>query len=117
MRSHGRASALAQETKPHSTIWSPSLESAANIDYVEAQDDYVSFRCGGKNYLKQQRLNELERLLDPARFIRVHRSYIVNVERLARLELRAKHSRVAILADGTELPVSRAGYTRLKPLL
>jgi len=90
---------------------------AANIDYIEAQDDYVNFKCGGKNYLKQQRLNELEKLLDAARFIRVHRSYIVNVERLARLELRAKDSRVAILADGTELPVSRAGYTRLKPLL
>ncbi len=90
---------------------------AAAIEYVEAQDDYVSFRSGGRNYLKQQAMNDLEKLLDPSRFVRIHRSYIVNVERLARLDLRAKDTRVAVLSDGTELPVSRAGYARLKPLL
>ena len=58
-----------------------------------------------------------EDLLDPARFIRIHRSYLLNIERLARLELYAKDSRWAILTDGVKLPVSRAGYTRLKPLL
>ncbi len=87
------------------------------IDYVEAQDDYVCFKCGGKEFLKQQAMNELEDLLDPARFIRIHRSYLLNIERLARLELYAKDSRWAILTDGGKLPVSRAGYTRLKPLL
>jgi two-component system LytT family response regulator len=59
----------------------------------------------------------LEELLDPACFIRIHRSYILNIERLASLELYAKDSRLAVLTDGTRLPVSRAGYTRLKPLL
>ncbi len=88
-----------------------------SIDYVEAQDDYVCFKCGAKSYLKQQPMNELESLLDPARFLRIHRSYILNVERLARLELLAKDSRVAILTDGVQLPVSRTGYARLKPLL
>jgi serine/threonine protein kinase len=87
------------------------------IDYVEAQDDYVCIKSGGKDYLKQQTLNELEALLDTDRFIRIHRSYILNVERMVRLELYAKDSRVAILADGTKLPVSRSGYGRLKPLL
>ena len=87
------------------------------IDYVEAQDDYVCIKAGGKDYLKQQTLNELEALLDSDRFIRIHRSYILNVERMVRLELYAKDSRVAILADGTKLPVSRSGYGRLKPLL
>jgi two-component system, LytTR family, response regulator len=87
------------------------------IDYVEAQDDYVCIKAGGKDYLKQQTLNELEALLDVDRFIRIHRSYILNVERMVRLELYAKDSRVAILADGTKLPVSRSGYARLKPLL
>jgi len=90
---------------------------AATIDYVEAQDDYVCFKCGGKGFLKQQAMNELEELLDPARFIRIHRSYLLNIDRLARLELCAKDSRWAILADGVRLPVSRAGYARLKPLL
>jgi len=90
---------------------------AAAIDYVEAQDDYVCFKCGGKEFLKQQAMNELEELLDPARFVRSHRSYLLNLERLARLELSARDSRWAILADGVRLPVSRAGYARLKPLL
>ncbi len=89
----------------------------ARIDYVEAQDDYVCFKYGGKDYLKQDTLADLERLMDPERFIRIHRSYILNIERLAKLELYAKDSRVAILTDGTKLPVSRSGYARLKPLL
>lgn len=87
------------------------------VDYVEAQDDYVCLKSGGKSFLKQQTLTELEALLDPNRFIRIHRSYILNVERLARLELYTKDSRLAILNDGTQLPVSRSGYARLRPLL
>jgi two-component system, LytTR family, response regulator len=87
------------------------------IDYIEAQDDYVCVKSGGKEYLKQETLGELEGALDPARFIRIHRSYLLNIERLARIELYAKDSRVAILTDGTKLLVSRSGYSRLKPLL
>jgi two-component system LytT family response regulator len=87
------------------------------LDYIEAQDDYIGLRSQGKTYLKQQTLAEIETLLDPMRFVRIHRSYLLNVERLARLELYAKDSRVAILADGTRLPVSRAGYVRLRELL
>jgi two-component system LytT family response regulator len=87
------------------------------LDYVEAQDDYVSLRSGGKSYLKQQTLAELEQGLDPARFVRIHRSYLLNLERLARLESDSKDSRTAVLQDGTRLPVSRSGYARLKTLL
>jgi two-component system, LytTR family, response regulator len=87
------------------------------LDYVEAQDDYVGLRSEGKQYLKEQTLAQLEAQLDPSRFVRIHRSYILNLESLARLELYAKDSRVAILKDGTRLPVSRAGYARLKALL
>jgi two-component system LytT family response regulator len=87
------------------------------IDYVEAQDDYVSFRSEGKSYLKDQTLGVTEGLLDPARFVRIHRSYLLNIERIARVELYAKDSRIAILRDGTKLPVSRAGYARLAKLL
>jgi two-component system LytT family response regulator len=87
------------------------------LDFVEAQDDYVALKSEGKTHLKQQRLSELEALLDPKRFVRIHRSYILNVERLARLELYAKDSRMAILKDGTKLPVSRAGYEKLKESL
>lgn len=87
------------------------------IDYFEAQDDYVAIRSEGRTHLKKQRLGDLEGCLDPGRFVRIHRGYILNVERLAAVELYAKDSRVAILRDGTRLPVSRAGHTRLKELL
>lgn len=87
------------------------------VDYIEAQDDYASFRVEGRQYLKDQTLAKLEAELDPARFVRIHRSYILNIERLARVELYAKDSRVAILRDGTKLPISRAGYARLSQLL
>lgn len=87
------------------------------LDYVEAQDDYIGLRSQGKTYLKQQTLGEIEALLDADRFVRIHRSYLLNVDRLARLELYAKDSRVAILTDGSRLPVSRAGYARLRELL
>jgi len=87
------------------------------VDRIEAQDDYVAIHTGGETLLKAQTLAEVGSGLDPARFVRVHRSHVLNVERLARLEVYAKDSRVAILVDGKTLPVSRAGYARLRELL
>ncbi len=87
------------------------------LDYVEAQDDYVALASQGAKHLKQQTIASVEASLDPSRFVRIHRSYIVNIERVARIEPYAKDSRVAILNDKTRLPVSRAGYARLKSLL
>jgi two-component system, LytTR family, response regulator len=87
------------------------------IDYVEAQDDYIAFRTAGKLLLKEQTLADFEAQVDPRRFVRIHRSYVLNIDRLARVELYAKDSRVAILTDGTKLPLSRAGYQRLQELL
>jgi two-component system LytT family response regulator len=89
----------------------------SKIDYVEAQDDYVCFRAEGKRFLKQQTLADVEGALDPTRFVRIHRSYILNVDRLAKLELYAKDSHAAILRDGTRLLVSRSGYSRLNALI
>lgn len=89
----------------------------SKIDYAEAQDDYVCFRSEGKRYLKQQTLSDVESILDPVQFVRIHRSYILNVDRLAKLELYAKDSHAAILRDGTRLPVSRSGYARLSSVL
>ncbi|HTM58039.1 MAG TPA: LytTR family DNA-binding domain-containing protein [Candidatus Udaeobacter sp.] len=87
------------------------------LDWIEAQDDYVSIHAEGKSHLKPQPIAEIAEGLDPARFVRIHRSYVLNVERLARLELYAKDSRMAILKDGKQLPVSRAGYARLKEMM
>jgi two-component system LytT family response regulator len=89
---------------------------AGDLDYAEAQDDYVGLHTKGKVHLKQQTLAELAATLDPARFVRIHRSFLLNVDRLARLESEGE-TRAAVLTDGTRLPVSRAGHTRLKALL
>ncbi|HUK13221.1 MAG TPA: response regulator [Thermoanaerobaculaceae bacterium] len=87
------------------------------LDLVEARDDYICLHSAGNEYRKQQTLAALAAQLDPVRFVRVHRSFIVNVERLAGIELYAKDSRIAILRDGTKVPLSRAGYGRLRELL
>lgn len=87
------------------------------IDFVEAQDDYVAFKSEGKQYLKDQTMAAVEASLDPARFVRIHRSFILNIDRISKVELYAKDSRMAILRDGTRLPVSRAGYARLSQFL
>ncbi len=87
------------------------------VDFVEAQDDYVAIHEGGRAHLKHQPLAELADTLDPARFVRIHRSYVANVERIARIELLAKDQRIAVLHDGRQLPVSRSGHERLKELL
>src|SRR5688572_1231022 len=88
------------------------------IDFVEAQDDYLSFASGGKRQRKQQTMAEIEAQLDGSRFVRIHRSFLLNVERLARIEPYAKDSWLAVLSDGTtRLPVSRTGYSRLKELI
>jgi two-component system, LytTR family, response regulator len=89
----------------------------AKLDYVEAQDDYVALAADGKKHLKQQTIASLETALDPSRFLRVHRSYIVNLERVAKIEPYSKDSHVAVLSTGAQLPVSRAGYARLREFL
>jgi two-component system LytT family response regulator len=87
------------------------------IDFVEARDDYLLFALGKERLRKQQTMAELEARLDPGRFVRIHRSYLLNVDRLARLESYGKDSWLATLADGTRLPVSRSGYARLRGFL
>ncbi len=89
----------------------------AKLDYAEAQDDYVALCADGKKHLKQQTISSLESALDPSRFLRIHRSYIVNLERVTKVEPYAKDSHIAVLSTGAQLPVSRAGYARLRAFL
>jgi len=89
----------------------------AKLDYVEAQDDYVALASQGKKHLKQQTISSVEAMLDPKNFLRIHRSCIVNLERVTKVEPYGKDSHVAILSDGARLPVSRAGYARLRTVL
>jgi two-component system LytT family response regulator len=84
------------------------------VDFLEAQDDAVVVRTGKRRLWRSQTLASLAATLDPSRFVRVHRSYVVNLERIARIERYAKNSHIAILADGSRVPVSRDGYAKLK---
>jgi len=87
------------------------------LDYAQAQDDYVALRTEGKTLLKAQTLAGLEASLDPSLFVRVHRSFLVRLDRIRALEPYGKNDHVAILADSTRVPVSREGYVRLRELL
>ena len=90
---------------------------AARLDYAEAQDDYVALRSEGKSWLKQQTISSLEAALDPRRFLRIHRSLLVNVERIARVEPNTKDTWLAVLRDGAQVPVSRGGYARFREIV
>jgi two-component system, LytTR family, response regulator len=90
---------------------------ADKLDFAEAQDDYVSLRSEGKSYLKQQTLADLESSLDPKHFVRIHRSYLLNLDRLARIDTEGGEPKAVVLHDGTRLPLSRSGYGRLKGML
>ena len=87
------------------------------IDFIEAQDDYVQIRSEGKSYLKNQSMSELEGQLEAGRFLRIHRSYIVNIECVSRIEQATKDSYAAILKDGSKLPISRSGYQKIRAVI
>lgn len=84
------------------------------VDYIEAQDDYINIHSEGKAILKTQSLSDLEAQLDDSKFVRIHRSYIIQLDALAGIERASKDSHVALLRNGTQLPISRSGYERIK---
>jgi two-component system, LytTR family, response regulator len=87
------------------------------IDFIRGQDDYVEVFHDGRSSLTQQTLHSLESGLDPRQFARVHRSYLLNVSRVARIEPWGQGSKMAILHDGRSVPVSRSGEARLRAVL
>ncbi|MDF3070049.1 MAG: transcriptional regulator, LytR/AlgR family [Polyangiaceae bacterium] len=89
----------------------------ATIDYVRGQDDYVEVFHDARSSLTQQTLQHLEGALDPNQFVRVHRSYLLNVSRVARIEPWGQGSKMAVLKDGRTVPVSRSGEARLRAVL
>ena len=116
------ASASAAGASPLETtsLTTSTVTSVLGGPLLEARDSpkwagYVA--TGGKKHLKQQTISNLETSLDPARFLRIHRSYIVNLERVAKVEPYGKDTHVAVLSTGAQIPVSRAGYARLKEFL
>ncbi|MFW5658268.1 MAG: LytR/AlgR family response regulator transcription factor [Bacteroidota bacterium] len=88
-----------------------------NIHYFEAQDDYVMIYTGDKKHLKQTRMKYLEEHLNPNDFIRIHRSYIVKVDQIQKLELYEKDTYMVILKSGASIRASVSGYKKLKGIL
>jgi two-component system LytT family response regulator len=84
------------------------------VKYVEAQDDYVMIYHSAGKALKQQTMKFYEENLPVNDFVRIHRSYIVRVQEINRIEPYEKDNHVAVLKSGEKLPVSRAGYKHLK---
>lgn len=91
--------------------------SVDDISHFEAQDDYVAVHSGGKKYLKQLTMKYLADSLPQDMFARVHRSYIVAISLIDKLEAYSKDSFIAILKTGEKIPVSRTGYNELKEKL
>lgn len=90
---------------------------AHDILYLEAADDYVKIHTGEGYFLKNKTMNHFEQVLDGQQFVRSHRSYIVNVQQITRIDPYEKDSHVAILRSGIKVPVSRGGYGKLKTVL
>jgi len=87
------------------------------IRYIEAMDDYVSIHTHAGKFLKQQTMKYFEEHLSQSEFTRVHRSYILALTELSKLEPYGKDSHIAILKGDGQIPVSRSGYARLKEIL
>ncbi len=87
------------------------------IHYIEAYDDYVKIFTNDSYYLKKKTMNYFEQTLDPAIFYRTHRSFIVNLEQLTKIEQLEKNTYLTILKNGKKIPLSRAGYLKLKDKL
>ena len=88
-----------------------------DIFYLEAADDYVKIHTQEGYFLKNKTMNHFEHVLDKQQFVRSHRSYIVNVQQITRIDPYEKDNHIAILRTGAKVPVSRGGYGKLKAVL
>lgn len=90
---------------------------AIEVEYIEASIDFVKIYTNGEMYLKSKTMNYFETGLDASQFVRVHRSYIVNIEQITRLENYEKDGYLAILKNQNKIPVSKTGYQKLKEIM
>lgn len=87
------------------------------IQYIAAEGDYVMLYTAEGNFLKNKTMTFFESVLDKNQFVRTHRSYILNIQLVTRLEVYEKDSHLAILKTGAKIPVSKTGYTKLKEVM
>ncbi len=85
--------------------------------FLEAADDYVKIHTPEGAFLKSKTMSYFERVLDAQLFVRCHRSYMVNVQHIMRIDPYEKESHVAVLKSGAKVPVSKTGYPRLRTVL
>ncbi len=88
-----------------------------DIQFIEAAEDYVMIHTAEGRFMKHKTMSFFEQALDKNQFVRCHRSYIVDVQQIVRLEAYEKDSQIAILRSGAKVPVSKTGYSRLKQIL
>jgi two-component system LytT family response regulator len=88
-----------------------------HVECIEAQGDYLAIHVDGKCHLKPQRISEIEEQLDPARFLRVHRSFIISLAHLQAIERPGPDRHAARLRSGKRVPISRSGYEKLRTLV
>jgi two-component system LytT family response regulator len=88
-----------------------------DVFYLEAADDYVKVHTPEGYFLKNKTMSHFEQVLDKNLFVRSHRSYIVNVQQITRIDPYEKDNHVAILRSGIKVPVSRSGYVKLREVL
>ncbi|MDB5000645.1 MAG: DNA-binding response regulator [Mucilaginibacter sp.] len=91
--------------------------SVQDVEYLQADDDYVSVITAEGAFLKNKTMAFFEKTLDPRYFVRVHRSYIIAIQQITRLDPYEKDSHLAILKSGAKIPVSKTGYVKLKQVL
>lgn len=89
----------------------------AEILYIEGADDYVKVCTAAGAFLKNKTMAYFEKVLDSGSFVRTHRSYIVNVQEITRINPHEKDNYMAVLKSGMQVPVSRTGYARLRTVL
>lgn len=90
---------------------------AADVDWIAADDYYIKLHVGAKSHLLRVSMNELEEKLDPKTFLRIHRSTIINFDRVKELQQNPNGEYVVVLRDGTQLKLSRSRRERLEELL
>lgn len=88
-----------------------------DVMYIEAYDDYVKIFTKDTYYLKKKTMNYYEQVLDNSKFFRTHRSFIINLQELTRVEPLEKNTYIALLKNGKKIPLSRNGYAKLKETL
>ncbi|MBN3582659.1 LytTR family transcriptional regulator DNA-binding domain-containing protein [Algoriphagus aestuarii] len=91
--------------------------SIKDVSYFEAEDDYIAIHCKDGKFLKKMTMKSLEEAMDPSRFARVHRSFMVNLNEVTQIEPYERENFLVRLRNGKQVPVSKTGYSRLRQVL